>query len=107
MGSPSGPVFAAIFKVELETLIAPALGNMVLNWKRFADDLIGYVKNGRMDLISKLHSFNTNLHLTSEENRLLFLDVLLIRNRGNRKRPVAGNGLRTLIALFGCPKNIF
>ena len=89
MGSPSGPVFAAIFKVELETLIAPALGNMVLNWKRFADDLIGYVKNGRIDLISKLHCFHTNLHLTSEENKLLFLDVLLIRNRGNRKRPVA------------------
>ena len=89
MGSPSGPVLAAIFKVELETLIAPALGNMVLNWKRFADDLIGYVKNGRIDLISKLHSFHTNLHLTFEENKLLFLDVLLIRNRGNRKRPVA------------------
>ena len=47
MGSPSGPVFAAIFKVELETLIAPALGNMVLNQERFADDLIGYVKNGK------------------------------------------------------------
>ena len=31
IGSPSGPVFAAIFKVEPETLIAPALGNMVLN----------------------------------------------------------------------------
>ena len=57
---------------------------MVLIWKKFADDTVGYVKNGSIDVISKLNSFYLNLHFTDEveeENKLLFLDVLLIRNR--------------------------
>ena len=84
IGSQLGPVLAGIFKVELEARIAPTLGNMVLIWKKFADDTVGYVKNGSIDVISKLNSFYLNLHFTDEveeENKLLFLDVLLIRNR--------------------------
>ena len=70
--------------VELETPIVPTLGNMALNWKRFVDYTIGYVKNGSIDIIlSKLNSFHPNLQFTyevEEENKLSFLDVLLIRN---------------------------
>ena len=70
--------------VELETRIIPTLENMVLNWKRFVDDTIGYVKNGSTDIIlSKLNSFHPKIQFTyeiKEENKLSFLDVLLIRN---------------------------
>ena len=51
MGSPLGPVLAGIFMVELKNRLVPTLGNMVLNWKRFVDDTIGYVKNGGIDVI--------------------------------------------------------
>ena len=65
MGSPLGPVLAGILMVELETWIAPTLGSMVLNWKKFVDGTIGYVKNGSIDIIlSKLNSFHPNLQFT-------------------------------------------
>ena len=51
--------------VELENRIIPTLRNMVLNWKRFVGDTIGYVKNGSIDIIlSKLNSFHSNIHFT-------------------------------------------
>ena len=54
--SPLRPVHARVFMVELETRIIPTLRNMILNWKRFVDDTIGYVKNGSIDIIlSKLN----------------------------------------------------
>ena len=57
---------------------------MALNWKRFVDYTIGYVKNGSIDIIlPKLNSFHPNIQFTyevEEENKLSFLDVLLIRN---------------------------
>ena len=84
MGSPSGPVLTGIFMVELENWIIPTLGNTVLNWKRFVDNTIGYVKNGSIDIILlKLNSFHPNIQFTYEiekENKLSFFDILLIRN---------------------------
>ena len=84
MGSPLGPVLAGIFIVELETRIVSTLANMVFNWKGFADDTVGYVKNGSIGIfLSKLNSFYFNIQFTyevEEENKLPFLDVLLIRN---------------------------
>ena len=50
MGSPLGPVLADIFIVELETRIVSTLANMVFNWKGFADDTVGYVKNGSIGI---------------------------------------------------------
>ena len=38
-------VLAGIFMAELETQIVSKLRYMVLNWKRFIDDTIGYLKN--------------------------------------------------------------
>ena len=84
MGSPSGPVLTGIFMVELENWIIPTLGDTVLNWKRFVDDTIGYVKNVSIDIILlKLNSFHPNIQFTYEiekENKLSFFDILLIRN---------------------------
>ena len=51
MESPLGSVIPAISMVKLETRNVPTLGNMVLNWKRFVHDTIGYVKNGNIDII--------------------------------------------------------
>ena len=84
MGSPLGPVLAGIFMVELETPIVPTLENIVLNWKRFVDDTIVYVENGSIDIIlSKFNNFHPNVQFAYEvegENKVPFLDFLLIRN---------------------------
>ena len=71
MGSPLRPVLAGTFMVELETRIIPTLENMVLNWKRFVDDTIGYVKNGSIDMIlSKLNSFHPKIvHLRNKRRK--------------------------------------
>ena len=70
MGSLLGPVLAGIFMVELETWIVLKLGNMVLNWKRFADDKIASVKNGSIDVIlSKLNTFHPNIYLQSRRRK--------------------------------------
>ena len=67
MCSPLGPVLAGIFMVQLENRIIPTLGNMVLNWKSFVDDTIGYVRNGSIDMIlSKLNSFHPDIQVTNE-----------------------------------------
>ena len=71
--------------VELETRLVPTLENMVLNWKKFVDDTIGYINNGSIDIIlSKLNSFYLNTQFTydvEKEKKKPFLDILLIRNR--------------------------
>ena len=66
MGSPLGPVLAGIFMVELENWIIPTLGNMVLNWKGFVDDTIGYVRNGSIDMILSKLSFHPNIQFIHE-----------------------------------------
>ena len=53
--------------VKLENWTIPTLGNMVLNWKGFVDDTIGYVRNGSIDMIlSKLNSFHPNIQFIHE-----------------------------------------
>ena len=53
--------------VELETRLVPTLENMVLNWKKFVDDTIGYINNGSIDIIlSKLNSFYLNTQFTHD-----------------------------------------
>ena len=55
---------------------------MVLSWKKFVDDTVGYVKNVSIDKIWKLNSFHPNIQFTykiEEENKLPSLDILLIR----------------------------
>ena len=67
MGSLLGPVLDSIFMVELETRIVSTLGNMVLNWKRFVDDTIGYVENCIIHIIlSKLNSVDPSIQFTYE-----------------------------------------
>ena len=88
MGSPLGPVIANIFMIELETTLLPKLEDRVKKWRPFVDDTFVYVKNGCVVqyVLSVLHSFHKNIKFTNEEeqnNILMFLDVLLIRNGEN------------------------
>ena len=81
MGLPLGRVLVNIFMVELKQNIIPKLSNDVSLWKRYVDDTICFIK---LTSISKvLETYYTNIKFTIEietENKISFLDVLLIRN---------------------------
>ena len=57
---------------------------MAVNWKRFVHEN-DYAKNVSIDVeLSKLNSFYPSIHFTyelEEENKIPFLDVILIKNR--------------------------
>ena len=84
MGSPLGPVLANMFMVELEQKMVPTLSNDISLWKRYADDTICFIKLPSIKkVLETLNSYHTNIKLTIEietENKILILDVLLIRN---------------------------
>ena len=84
MGSPPGPVLANIFMVELERNIIPTLSNDILLWKRYVDDTICFIKLISVNkVLETLNSYHTNIKFTIEiesENKISFLDVLLIRS---------------------------
>ena len=85
MGSPLGPVLAGIFMVELETSTIPILGRSLLKWKRYVDNTFCYITIGTVnDILNKLNGFHQNIQFTYElekNNKLAFLEVLLIRNQ--------------------------
>ena len=87
MGSPLGPVVGGIFMVELETTIAPTLGNSLRKWKRYVDNTYCIVKTESVnEILLKLNSFHMNIQFTYEvetNNMLSFLDVLVIRKNNN------------------------
>ena len=84
MGSPLGPILANIFMRELETAMIPSLGNYLQNWKRFVDDTFAFVLPDKIGyIVNQLNSFDENIQFTfemEEENKLAFLDVMVIRN---------------------------
>ena len=84
MGSPPGPVLANIFMVELERNIIPTLSNDILLWKRYVDDTICFIKLTAINkVLETLNSYHTNIKFAIEiesENKISFLDVLLIRS---------------------------
>ena len=84
MGSPPGPVLTNIFMVELEQNIIPTLSNDILLWKRYVDDTICFIKLTAINkALETLNSYHTNIEFTIEiesENKISFLDVLLIRS---------------------------
>ena len=84
MGSPLGPVLANIFMVELKRNIIPSLSNDILLWKRYVDDTICFIKLTSINKVLEiLNSYHINIKFTIEiesENKISFLDVLLIRS---------------------------
>ena len=85
MGSPLGPVLADIFMVELEQIIIPTISKDISLWKRYVDDTICFVNSSCINhVLELLNSFHSNIKFTIEieaENKIAFLDILLIRNK--------------------------
>ena len=85
MGLPLGLVIAGIFMVELETSIIPTLGRPLLKWKRYVDNRFCYLKiDTANNILNKLNGFHQSMPFTYElekDNKLVFLDVLLICNK--------------------------
>ena len=84
MGSPLGPVLSGIFMVKLENSLVPTLNESMTLWQRFVDDTISFVKNDSIAyVLDQLNSFHEQIQFTYEvehNNKLPFLDVLLIKN---------------------------
>ena len=75
---PPGPVSTNIFMVELQRSIIPLLYDDISLWERYQDDTICFIN--RIWDFEQLHK---NIKFTIEietENKISFLDVLLIRN---------------------------
>ena len=85
MGSPLGPVLAGIFMAEQETKIIPTVTDSIFHWRRYVDDTFVFAKKGCVEhVLARLNSFHKNIQFTYElenQNKLPFLDVLLIRRR--------------------------
>ena len=87
MGSPSGPVLANIFLVELERSVIPTLMGKMKCWARYVDDTLCYIKTGSTDYVLKmLNGFHRNMQFTYEvetDSKISFLDVLVILDSSN------------------------
>ena len=71
--------------VELEQNFIPTLPNGISLWKRYVDDTICFVESNCINHVPEsLNSFHSNIKSTTEiekENKIAFLDILLIRNK--------------------------
>ena len=83
-GSPLGPVLAGIFMVELENTLVTTLSNHLMSWKRYVNDTNCFLKEDSIEhVMSVLNGFHPSIQFTYEtesNNRLSFLDILIIRN---------------------------
>ena len=95
MGSPLGAVLANMFMVELKRNIIPTLSNDISLWKRYADDTICFIKLTSINkVLETLNSYHKNMKFTIEietENKISFLDVLLIRNNSSIRAYIQTN----------------
>ena len=84
MVSPLGPVLSGIFMVEQENTLVPTFSNHLMSWKRYVDDTNCFIKEDSiehvMSILNDFHLFIQFTYETESSNRLLFLDVLIIRN---------------------------
>ena len=87
MGSSLGPVLSGIFIVELKNSLVPTLNKKLTLWRRFVDDTTMLVKiDSIVYVLDQLNNFNERMQFTYEvehNNKLPFLDVLLVRNANN------------------------
>ena len=90
MGSPTSPLFADIVMEDCGTECLRILKNeyntIPLFYFRYVDDTLMCVKRQSIDtILSVFNNYDDNLNFTFElgiENKLNFLDVLLIRENG-------------------------
>ena len=71
--------------VELEQNIIPTLSKDASLWKRYVDDTICFVNSNCINhVLELLNSFHSNIKFTTEiekENKISFLDILIICNK--------------------------
>lgn len=64
MGLTLGPILVGTIMLELETKAVPTIMNHVLNWKRFVEDTLGYVKSNKVEhILKKLNGFHKTIQL--------------------------------------------
>ena len=92
MGSPLGSVIAGIFMVELDRTLLPRLIEYMTRWKRYVDNTIATIKLRSIDhVLMILNTFHKNIKFTYEleiNNKISFLDVLLIRKNATLKTTI-------------------
>ena len=78
--------------VYLERTLIPELEKCIKTWKRYVHDTITYIKpDFIMNVIDILNKFPKNIKFTYEvenNDKISFLDVLLMRCDGNIKTTV-------------------
>ena len=86
-GPPLGPILTNIFMVKFERSVISGLANKLNNWRRCVDDTICVIKVDSIDhVLLKLNNFHKIIQFTVEvekEDRISFLDVLMIRDKNN------------------------
>ena len=90
MGNPLGPVIANIFMVELENNKVPTMSESLINWYRYVDDTIAFVKEDQIgNIVSVLNNHHKDIkftHETEENGMIPFLDVSIQRTDDNKLR---------------------
>ena len=92
MESPLGPVLEGNFMIYLERTLMPELEKFIKTWKRYVHDTITYIKPDFItNVIYFLNKFPKNIKFTFEvenNDKISFLDVLLMRCDGNLKTTI-------------------
>ena len=87
VGSPLGSVLVDIYMGKLERMFLPTLIEHVQDWHRYVDDMITTVKNESTEHVNNmLKLFHTKIQFTHKiqsNNKIPFLDVLIIPNNDN------------------------
>ena len=107
MGFPLGPVLSGMFMEELENTLVPTLSNHLMSWKRYVDDTNCFIKEDSIETVmSVLNGFHPSIQFayeTESNNRLSFLDVLIIRNGQNIEACFTGNLQIQTFIFIGTP----
>ncbi|CAF5034961.1 unnamed protein product, partial [Rotaria sp. Silwood1] len=88
MGSPLGPILADLFMSNLEQKLNRFSTNKPLTWIRYVDDIfcIFNKKQNINEFLKRINKWHPNIKFTIEyeqNEKLAFLDVLIIRNNNN------------------------
>ena len=83
--SSLGPVLSGIFIVNFENSLVPTLNESMARWRHFVDNTVTFAENDNIVyVLDQLNNFHKQIQFTYEvehNNKLPFLDVLLIKNK--------------------------
>ena len=103
MGSPRGLILSGIFMVKLENSFASTLNEGMALSRHFVNDMIKFVKNNSIVyVLDQLNNFHEQIQFNfkgKHNNKLPFLDALLIKNANNTNTIVSRKPTNTDIYL--------